>query len=85
MDLTGQLLQLLFTGFTLGGIYALIALALVTTFNITGVLNMAQGEFLALGALLAAIARWRVPAAVAVAAPSGGLSVRQAPPATPPG
>ena len=49
MDLTGQLLQLLFTGFTLGGIYALIALALVTTFNITGVLNMAQGEFLALG------------------------------------
>jgi branched-chain amino acid transport system permease protein len=54
LDLTGQLLQLLFTGFTLGGIYALIALALVTTFNITGVLNMAQGEFLALGALLAA-------------------------------
>ena len=44
----------MFTGFTLGGIYALIALALVTTFNITGVLNMAQGEFLALGALLAA-------------------------------
>ncbi len=54
MDLTEQLLQLLFSGLTLGGIYSLIALALVTTFNITGVLNMAQGEFLALGALLAA-------------------------------
>lgn len=54
MELSSQLLQLLFSGLTLGSIYALIALALVTTFNITGVLNLAQGEFLALGALLAA-------------------------------
>jgi branched-chain amino acid transport system permease protein len=48
-----QILQLLFSGLTLGSIYALIALALVTTFNITGVINLAQGEFVALGALLA--------------------------------
>jgi branched-chain amino acid transport system permease protein len=54
LELSSQLLQLLFSGLTLGGIYSLIALALVTTFNITGVLNLAQGEFLALGALLAA-------------------------------
>ncbi len=54
MELSSQLLQLLFSGLTLGSIYSLIALALVTTFNITGVLNLAQGEFLALGALLAA-------------------------------
>ncbi len=54
MELTSQLLQLLFSGLTLGGIYALIALALVTTYNITGVLNLAQGEFVAIGALLAA-------------------------------
>lgn len=54
MDLSSQLLQLLFSGLTLGSIYSLIALALVTTFNITGVLNLAQGEFVALGALLAA-------------------------------
>ncbi len=54
VDLSSQLLQLLFSGLTLGSIYALIALALVTTFNITGVLNLAQGEFVALGALLAA-------------------------------
>jgi branched-subunit amino acid ABC-type transport system permease component len=33
---------------------SLIALALVTTSYITGVLNLAQGEFVALGALLAA-------------------------------
>jgi branched-chain amino acid transport system permease protein len=39
---------------TLGSIYSLIALALVTTYNITGVLNLAQGEFVALGALVAA-------------------------------
>lgn len=48
-----QLLQLLFSGLTLGSIYALIALALVTTFNITGILNLAQGEFVAIGALVA--------------------------------
>lgn len=48
-----QLLQLLFSGLTLGSIYSLIALTLVTTFNITGILNLAQGEFVAIGALLA--------------------------------
>jgi len=53
LHLNDQLLQFLFSGLTLGSIYALIALALVTTYNITGILNMAQGEFLALGALTA--------------------------------
>lgn len=54
MDISGQFLQLLLTGLTLGSIYSLIALAVVTTFSITGILNMAQGEFVAIGALLAA-------------------------------
>jgi len=53
LNISDQLLQLLFTGLTLGSIYSLIALALVTTFNITGILNLAQGEFVAIGALLA--------------------------------
>lgn len=48
-----QLLQLLFSGLTLGSIYSLIALSLVTTFNTTGILNLAQGEFVVIGALLA--------------------------------
>lgn len=48
-----QLLQLLFSGLTLGSIYSLMAIALVTTFNISGVLNLAQGEFAAIGALAA--------------------------------
>ncbi len=37
----------------MGSIYALIALTLVITFNITGILNLAQGEFVVIGALLA--------------------------------
>ena len=53
MHIQDQLLQFLLSGLTLGSIYALIALALVTTYNITGILNMAQGEFVALGALTA--------------------------------
>lgn len=48
-----QLLQLLFSGLTMGGIYALIGVILVTTYNITGILNLAQGEFVVIGALLA--------------------------------
>ncbi|NLI92424.1 MAG: branched-chain amino acid ABC transporter permease [Peptococcaceae bacterium] len=48
-----QLLQLLFSGLTLGSIYSLIALTLVITFNITGILNLAQGEFVVIGALTA--------------------------------
>jgi len=48
-----QLLQLLFSGLTLGSIYSLIALTLVITFNITGILNLAQGEFVVMGALIA--------------------------------
>ncbi|EHQ91232.1 branched-chain amino acid ABC-type transport system, permease component [Desulfosporosinus youngiae DSM 17734] len=46
-------MQLLFTGLTLGSIYSIIALTLVTTFNVTGILNLAQGEFVVIGALLA--------------------------------
>lgn len=85
MHLSEQLLQLLFSGLTLGSIYALIALALVTTFNITGVLNLAQGEFTALGALLAAslLAAGLPPSAafvlaVALVAVLGGLVERLA-------
>jgi branched-chain amino acid transport system permease protein len=48
-----QYLQYLLTGLTLGSIYALIALALVVTFNITGIFNLAIGEFVTIGALTA--------------------------------
>jgi len=78
-------LQFLFSGLTLGSIYALIALALVTTYNITGILNMAQGEFVALGALSActfSAAGFSLPAAfclsVIITALVGGLVERLA-------
>lgn len=47
-----QLLQLLFSGITLGGIYALIAAGFIVVYNITGIINFAQGEFVMLGAML---------------------------------
>lgn len=53
MGITGQIVQLIFSGLTIGSIYALIATGFVITYNITGVLNFAQGEFAMLGAMIA--------------------------------
>lgn len=39
------------TGLTVGSIYALLAVGFVTIYNITGILNFAQGEFAMIGAL----------------------------------
>lgn len=52
MELLSQMLQLLFSGLTLGAIYALIAVGFVVIYNVTGILNFAQGEFAMLGALI---------------------------------
>jgi branched-chain amino acid transport system permease protein len=49
---SSQILQLLFSGLTVGSIYALIAIGFVIVYNITGVLNLAQGEFAMFGALI---------------------------------
>ncbi len=46
--------QLVLTGLTVGSIYALVALGFVVIYNVTGILNFAQGEFPMLGALLCA-------------------------------
>ncbi|MGI5916182.1 MAG: branched-chain amino acid ABC transporter permease [Anaerolineae bacterium] len=45
-------LQLVVSGLSTGSIYVLIALGLITIYNITGVINLAQGEFVMLGAML---------------------------------
>ena len=47
-----QYLQLILDGLRGGAIYALIALGFVTIFNVTGVINFAQGGFVMLGAML---------------------------------
>lgn len=52
MDFLSQIIQLIFSGLTIGSIYALIAIGFVITYNITGVLNFAQGEFAMLGAFI---------------------------------
>ena len=48
------LLQLLFSGVTVGSIYALTALGFNLIYNATGIINFAQGEFVMLGGMTAA-------------------------------
>lgn len=44
-------LQLFVSGVSTGSIYVLIAMGLITIYNVTGVINLAQGEFVMLGAM----------------------------------
>lgn len=61
-------LQLCFAGLALGARYALVALGFVVIYKATGVINFAQGAFVALGAYLAFNFRqtWGLPFAVAL-------------------
>ena len=52
MTLSDQIVQYLFTGITVGSIYALIALGFNIIYNATEVINLAQGEFVMLGGLI---------------------------------
>lgn len=63
-----QLLQYILTGVTTGAIYALLALGFVAIYNVTGIINFAQGESAMLGALLMVTlrSRWNMPLPVAV-------------------
>ena len=65
-----DLLQLLFAGLSQGAVYALIAIGFVAVFTVSGVINLAQGEFAALAGLVAISARASglpLPVAVVVA------------------
>lgn len=44
--------QYLLGGLTVGAIYALIAIGIVTIYNVTGIVNFAQGEFAMIGPLI---------------------------------
>lgn len=46
-----ELVQFLFSGLTVGAVYALVALGFTMIYNASGVVNFAQGEFVMLGAL----------------------------------
>lgn len=52
MSLFSQILQLLFTGLTVGSIYALVGLGFNIIYNATTIINLAQGEFVMLGGLI---------------------------------
>ncbi|MGQ9524843.1 MAG: branched-chain amino acid ABC transporter permease [Armatimonadota bacterium] len=54
MSGVAQLLQFLLSGVTVGSIYALIAIGFTIIYNCTQVVNFAQGEFVMLGAMIAA-------------------------------
>jgi len=47
-----QLLQYLITGLTVGSIYAMVAIGFNIIYNVTEVINLAQGEFVMLGGLV---------------------------------
>lgn len=45
--------QLFFSGITIGSIYAMVALGFLIIYNATGIINLAQGEFVMLGGMIA--------------------------------
>lgn len=49
--LTGQIIQYVLTGLTLGSVYAIVALGFNIIYNATEIINFAQGEFVMLGGL----------------------------------
>ena len=52
MDLQSQIIQYLVTGLTLGSIYAMVGLGFTIIYNATGIINLAQGEFVMFGGLV---------------------------------
>lgn len=50
-----DLLQFIFSGVMIGSAYGLVAVGLCIVYNTTGVINFAQGEFVMLGGMVAAV------------------------------
>lgn len=51
ISLAGQLFQYLITGITVGSVYAMVAVGFNIIYNVTEIINFAQGEFVVLGGL----------------------------------
>lgn len=51
-----EILQFLSSGLTVGAVYALVALGFTIIFNASGVVNLAQGEFVMLGGMITVFA-----------------------------
>ncbi|MGA1867163.1 MAG: branched-chain amino acid ABC transporter permease [bacterium] len=52
MSISVQLLQFIFTGLTIGSIYAMVGLGFNIIYNATDIINFAQGEFVMIGGLI---------------------------------
>ena len=48
-----QIVQYIFSGVTVGSIYAIVAIGFNIIYNSTGIINFAQGEFVMLGGMIA--------------------------------
>jgi branched-chain amino acid transport system permease protein len=72
-----DLVQYVASGLVVGGIYALVGLGFVIVFGVTRIVNFAQGEMVAVGALTVATLTARgvgLPLACAAAVAAGGLA-----------
>lgn len=65
LSLGGQFVQYLFTGFTVGSIYGMVALGFNIIYNVTEMINFAQGEFVMLGGLIMVVCAKFLPLPVA--------------------
>jgi branched-chain amino acid transport system permease protein len=61
-----QLVQYVFSGLTVGSIYAVVAIGFNIIYSATGIINFAQGEFVMLGGMIAYSFGQHVPLAAAV-------------------
>ena len=52
MDFMSQISQYIMTGLSVGSFYALVAMGFVIIYNVSGIINFAQGEFVMLGAMI---------------------------------
>ena len=51
MPTLSQLVQYIASGITIGSVYAIVALGFTIIYNVTGIINFAQGEFVMLGGM----------------------------------
>ncbi len=67
MDVFSSTLQYLFTGIAVGSIYAMVALGFNIIYNCTGIINLAQGEFVMLGGMFIVTLTtvWKLPLLIA--------------------
>ena len=75
MNLGVQLLQYTLSGITIGSIYAMVAIGFNIIYNSTGIINLAQGDFVMLGGMLAVYLHKTLHIPLVLAGPAAALVV----------